>query len=317
VSRNNPKVSVCVVTYNQEKYIRKCLQSIVDQETDFDFDVIVGDDFSADGTRTIVQEFAKKYPAQVNIILHNKNVGACENYRAVHRMASGKYIAHVDGDDWVYPGKLLKQVQYFDSNENCALVAHRMSIWVGARQVGTTRKNPPHITLSELLLGHPMFLNSSTMYRRGEIGDYFPSVADFIDFYIYVKAAMKGDIGFINEVLGGYLRNVGVSSKRDLMPYIQASIDLAIGFVPSKVVNVARAKRYRAYATAALMAGDNAQFEENINAARQFDKSSFVIYGLFCLKQHVKLIKMFIYWYKSLREQSFRLNKLFFWGRYD
>ena len=57
-----PKVSVCVVTYNQEKYIRQCLQSIVDQETDFDFEVIVADDCSTDRTSCIVQEFADKYP---------------------------------------------------------------------------------------------------------------------------------------------------------------------------------------------------------------------------------------------------------------
>ena len=56
-----PKVSVCVITFNHEKYIRQCLQSIVDQETNFDFEVIVGDDCSKDGTREVVQEFAGKY----------------------------------------------------------------------------------------------------------------------------------------------------------------------------------------------------------------------------------------------------------------
>jgi glycosyltransferase involved in cell wall biosynthesis len=59
MTAKNPKVSVCVVSYNQEKYIRQCLQSIVDQATDFDFEVIVGDDFSTDGTRVIIEEFEK------------------------------------------------------------------------------------------------------------------------------------------------------------------------------------------------------------------------------------------------------------------
>ena len=55
-----PKVSVCVVTYNQEKYVAQGLQSIVDQETDFDFEIIVGDDCSTDGTREILENFKEK-----------------------------------------------------------------------------------------------------------------------------------------------------------------------------------------------------------------------------------------------------------------
>ncbi len=54
------KVSVCVMTYNQEKYIGQCLESLVTQETDFDFEIIVGDDFSTDGTRDVIQEYTKK-----------------------------------------------------------------------------------------------------------------------------------------------------------------------------------------------------------------------------------------------------------------
>lgn len=54
------KVSVCVMTYNQEKYIGQCLESLVTQETDFDFEIIVGDDFSTDGTRDVIQEYQKK-----------------------------------------------------------------------------------------------------------------------------------------------------------------------------------------------------------------------------------------------------------------
>jgi glycosyltransferase involved in cell wall biosynthesis len=312
VNDRNLKVSVCVITYNQEKYIRRCLQSIIDQVIDFDFEVIVGEDCSTDNTRLIVQEFAKKYPKLINLVLHDKNVGGCENYRSVHRMASGKYIAHVDGDDWIYPGKLLKQVQYLDSNQHCALVAHRMSIWVGGRQVGSTKRLPSLISLTELLLGHPIFLGSSIMYRREKCFNIFPSHVDFIDFYIYIQAALKADIGFVNEELGGYTSNVGVSCAINLMPYIQAALDLADGVVSRDVINSARAKQYLSYAIAALMAGDNERFVESMNAARQFGQSSFVIYGLFCLRKYDGFIRMFVYWYKSLRVHSFRLKKLFF-----
>ena len=75
-----PKVSVCVVTYNQEKYIRQCLQSIVDQETNFNFEILVSDDCSTDATRTIVLEFASKYPEIVKPMFRDRNVGAVKNF---------------------------------------------------------------------------------------------------------------------------------------------------------------------------------------------------------------------------------------------
>lgn len=127
-SGNAPKVSVCVVTYNQEKYIGKCLQSIVDQQTDFVFEVIVGDDGSTDGTRAIVQEFAQKYPGKVRAVLHEKNVGPTDNYFSVHNLARGEYIAHLDGDDYCLPGKLMRLSSHLDANPGCVIVWHRMYI---------------------------------------------------------------------------------------------------------------------------------------------------------------------------------------------
>lgn len=75
----NPKVSVCVVTYNQEKYIRQCLQSIVDQETNFLFEIIVADDCSTDGTAAIIRDFYHKYPSIIKSFFHYRNIGPAKN----------------------------------------------------------------------------------------------------------------------------------------------------------------------------------------------------------------------------------------------
>lgn len=123
-----PKVSVCVISYNQEKYIRKCLQSILDQETDFEFEVIVGDDGSKDGTPAIIQEFADKYPDIVKPVLHPQNIGPTKNYFSVHNIARGKYVAHLDGDDYALPGKLSRLAAHLDQNKDCRIVWHRMHI---------------------------------------------------------------------------------------------------------------------------------------------------------------------------------------------
>ena len=67
VNRLNPLVSVSVVTYNQIEYIKKCLDSVLMQETDLPFEIIVGEDGSTDGTREICIEFAEKYPDKIRL----------------------------------------------------------------------------------------------------------------------------------------------------------------------------------------------------------------------------------------------------------
>jgi glycosyltransferase involved in cell wall biosynthesis len=123
---SNPKVSVCVVTYNQEKYIRQCLQSIIDQEVGFDFEVIVGDDFSTDGTTSIIREFESRYPGIFKPIYREKNIGAFRNFVDVHNCANGEYVAHIDGDDLMLSKKLCLQVKCLDDNPECTVVWHKV-----------------------------------------------------------------------------------------------------------------------------------------------------------------------------------------------
>lgn len=88
------KVLVCVIAYCQEKYIRQCLQSIVDQETGSGFEVIVTNGCSTDGSRGIVREFADRYPDMVKPLFHKDNIGALKNFVFVHEYARGEYIAY-------------------------------------------------------------------------------------------------------------------------------------------------------------------------------------------------------------------------------
>lgn len=273
-TEKQPKVSVCVVTYNQENYIQQCLQSIVDQKVSFDFEIIVSDDCSRDDTRSIIQNFKEKYPNLVKIICQEENIGGLKNYSAVHRTAKGEYVCHIDGDDWLCPGKLEKQVLYLDANKTCALVAHRMQIWCSEEKVGTTKENAQSITLSNLLRGHPMFMNSSIMYRRSLLGDIFNLNKLFIDFYVYVAAALQADIGFINEILGNYRSSIGISSKLNLMPYIEDAIDLASTEVgENRDVVRCRARQHLSYATTALCSNDFNLFRVHLSSALNKDKS--------------------------------------------
>jgi glycosyltransferase involved in cell wall biosynthesis len=121
-----PKVSVCVITYNHERYIRQCLQSLVDQRADFAFEVIVGDDCSTDGTAVIVREFIEWYPTIVRGIFQPTNTLGITNNMDVHDAARGEYVAHVDGDDYALPGKLQRQADFLDAHKQSSFVCHRV-----------------------------------------------------------------------------------------------------------------------------------------------------------------------------------------------
>lgn len=160
--KSSPKVSVCVVTYNQEKYIRTCLQSIVDQETDFDFEVIVGDDASSDGTSAIVGEFAERYPDMVRAVVREKNVGPTQNYLDIHNMVRGQYVAHVDGDDYCLPGKLKRLAEHLDREPDCAIVWHRMII---LNEKGQSAVGMPIVPISK-------FIKSTRLYAE-DLAKYY------------------------------------------------------------------------------------------------------------------------------------------------
>ncbi|MCR5555531.1 MAG: glycosyltransferase [Bacteroidales bacterium] len=121
------KLSVFVVTYNQEKYIRQCLDSILMQEVDFDYEVVIGEDHGTDGTRAICEEYAEKY-SQVRLLPLIENLGVAGNWRRVLLECKGDYIAMCEGDDyWTDSKKLQKQVKFMDENKQYAGCFHNVN----------------------------------------------------------------------------------------------------------------------------------------------------------------------------------------------
>ncbi len=112
-----PLVSVIVLSYNHEKYIRQALNSIVTQKTDFPFEVYVGDDASTDKTPQIIQAYADKYPELIKPVLRKKNLGANSNYVDIVKRCRGKYLAFLDGDDfWNSSTKLQQHVNFLEKH---------------------------------------------------------------------------------------------------------------------------------------------------------------------------------------------------------
>lgn len=205
----NLKLSVCVITYNHEKYIRECLQSIIDQQTNFDFEIIIGDDCSTDATREIVQEFLDRYPHKIRVLFQEVNTGGSRNNLEVHAAAKGEYVAHLDGDDYSLPGRLQTQVEVLDRDMACTVVWHRVDYFdcFGRFCSGFTSDinsfTDGIVTFQDAIRLGNVGLYSSMMYRRSAITK-FDCSRQILDFYLAWDLLSKGHGRIINQVLGRY-----------------------------------------------------------------------------------------------------------------
>lgn len=121
-----PLLSVVTITYNQEPFIRKCIEGVLMQKVNFPIEFIIADDCSIDGTLATCEEYARKYPDLIRIVTSDVNVGAVENEQRAFLAAKGKYIATCEGDDyWTDPLKLQKQVDFLESHPDYSVCFHR------------------------------------------------------------------------------------------------------------------------------------------------------------------------------------------------
>lgn len=118
-------LSVILLTFNQEKFVREAIDSILSQNFSKDWEIIVADDSSTDCTFEIVQSYQEKYPSLFRIYSNDQNLGLALNYQKAILQARGKYIAYLEGDDyWTDDLKLQKQMRFLEENPSSILAFH-------------------------------------------------------------------------------------------------------------------------------------------------------------------------------------------------
>lgn len=184
-----PKLSVMVVTYNQEQYITKCLDSILQQEVNFDYEVIIGDDCSTDTTGVIVDTYAAKNPC-IRVQHHPQNLGHVKNWEYCINMCHGEYIAILEGDDyWIDVHKLQRQVDYLDSHPQAVLTITNIKI-VWEENVQNTRSFQfesmgEFLRTKEEVCSAWYILSSSSMFRNIFHDFSFPKDVYIADSYLF------------------------------------------------------------------------------------------------------------------------------------
>lgn len=125
-------VSIAITTFNHEKFISQCLDSILNQKVNFNYEIVIGEDRSSDNTRSICESYKNKFPEKIRLILNNENIGLRKNNFNVWSNCKGKYIAYIEGDDfWSDFNKLQIQIDFLESNPHIIGSGHQTLLWNG------------------------------------------------------------------------------------------------------------------------------------------------------------------------------------------
>ncbi len=205
-------VSVCMITYNQENYIKQSLDSALFQKTTFKYEIIIGEDNSTDNTRNILLEYKAQYPDKIKLILNATNIGAVKNLAQTLKESNGKYIAILEGDDyWISEYKLQIQADFLNRNLNLSTCFHAAKLidskGVLKRILPIEKFRRSTSNLIDLIENDVFMATCSTMFRA-RLYEYFPSVFYVLrngcDWALSVLNAEHGDIGYIDEILSVY-----------------------------------------------------------------------------------------------------------------
>ncbi len=237
---STPVVSICVHTYQHKNFIKGCLDSILAQKTNFEFEILLGEDSSTDGTREICIEYAEKYPDKIRLFLHHRENNISINNKPSGRFnflynlfsARGKFIALCEGDDhWTDSFKLQKQIDILNKNPNLIASYHEMEVLYKDRTGFFSKEfnnNKSKIIKLEDVLASRWLIPTASFVFRNKIE--YPEILTTTtvgDFPLYCLVFSKGDGIFIDQVMACYNKrnNTSHTNSKFILDNINTQVD--------------------------------------------------------------------------------------------
>jgi glycosyltransferase involved in cell wall biosynthesis len=210
VSRRS--IAVVVTTYNQESYIGQCIDSILSQKSDADFTVYVHDDASDDGTRSIIENYAYRFPEKIVLIQSefNKLSNRKSPILDMVRLVDEEFIAFCSGDDyWTDPRKLDLQINVFLNDSKVGLVHTAFRLLNSENEGSEPLSEPLHTRNARSKLSSARDFvtgcqakESTVMIRKSKVNFDFLKGADHLrasDWILYLSVSLKSEIRFLEQ----------------------------------------------------------------------------------------------------------------------
>lgn len=240
------KVSVLMLAYNQEAYIDEAIRSVLLQQTDFPFELVIGNDASTDRTGNICEAWQKKYPGQVVLFNRERNLGLQQNFLQTYAHCRGKYVAICEGDDfWTSRHKLQRQADFLDAHPDFSTCFHRVINYYEDRGTKSLSNGGQKQVTDILDLASSNYIsNVSAMFRRGLFGalpEWFARVSTY-DYAIHLLNAQYGKIYYMKRPMAVYRQHgkaiwseAGMDKKLDIALTIR---ELLIDYFKEKRTDV-------------------------------------------------------------------------------
>ena len=228
-----PIASIKVLTYNHERFIKRCLDGLLAQKTKYPFEIVVGDDASNDNTKNILLDYQSKYPDIIRLFLFKDRKGLMLNDRRTVLETKGKYQLICDGDDyWIDTLKLQKQVDFMESFPDHSYVYSDVIL---VDEYDREMQPSPYFIERKTLyrsgdvfwhLWQKNFVNTSSVCLRNDIykkllpagGDDLKKLWFVHDYWYFLHLARKGKVGFMDEKMTAYrTHSENVTIKGDFL----------------------------------------------------------------------------------------------------
>ncbi len=224
MQKQKPLVSVHLLTYNHAKFIAQSIESVVNQQTNFPFEIVIGDDHSTDGTSQIVDQYAAKYPDLIKVVRGKTNGGPQPNSIRILENSQGKYMAALEGDDyWIDPLKLQKQADFMEQNPDFAIcfTNTRVEFFENNEEPYLLNSNIEKdvFELKDLIAETEVwFMGTATLFYT--MSSIFPVQPWFHktksgDIPMIMLAARHGKIKYLPDVTAAYRRHSAGASNTD------------------------------------------------------------------------------------------------------
>ena len=227
------EVSILLMTYNHERFIRQALDSVLMQKTTVPYEIMILDDGSTDNTPKILREYKKKYPQKICLYLRKTNTGyPTQNGYFLLSKAAGKYYAFLDGDDyWIDDLKLQKQYDFLEQHKEYSgcmadmIVVDEKNNEI-EQQVYEKRDN--HIyTLEDFrhlrAPGMTVSFFARNYFNQEDYRIIYEADRMMGDITVYMLCLLKGDIYQLHEAMAAY-RYITVSGKSNFNSIHQGNI---------------------------------------------------------------------------------------------
>lgn len=247
-SQDSVLVTICCTAYNQEKFIKQCLDGFVMQKTKFRFEAVVHDDASIDNTAAIIKEYAGKYPEIIKPIFEKENQYSKHNgslRRIMRENMRGKYIATCEADDyWTDPYKLQKQVDILEADPNVSIVytAFRTVDSNGDFMPRPIYEKYKEISFSgnilcQLISSGNFIMTLTTCIRRDVYeSDIMTQTQIGLDYLLFLTAASMGKAAYLSEETGCY-RYSPQSEMNANLSYVKSSYIKAKKYFVKKLLS--------------------------------------------------------------------------------